>query len=238
MLPRLRILIAAAGLTVVTVLAGVVLGSGPDPSGPEAGTGGTAPSPSAAPDVTGLEVRRAAFCTAVPEEAVTTALGEVVASSESYDSGEEARLGGGLTDVAHEFGCTWRSRQASAQAWVFAPPVDRDRATELIDGVTAGDRCRRVDGPAFGSPGVALHCDRGARAEVSFRGLFGDAWLTCTLVPSASQLRADGTEAAVDRAGRWCAGVAAAAAEAGEPSETADPAEDPAEDAAEESGAG
>lgn len=212
MLPTVRILLAAVGLTTVTVLAGVVLGSGPDTSGPEAGTSASDPAPSAAPDLTGLEVRRASFCAAVPEETAADALGEVVASSDSYDSGERARLTGELTDVAHEFGCRWRSRQASAQAWVFAPPVDPERAADLIADAAAVDGCRRVDGRAFGSPGVALRCDRDARAEVSYRGLFGDAWLSCTLVPTAAQLREEGPERAVDRAGRWCAVVAEAAA--------------------------
>jgi hypothetical protein len=63
------------------------------------------------------------------------------------------------------------------------------------------------DAPDFGTPSAALVCDVGPRLEVSYRGLFGDAWLTCTLTADSDVPRAE----LVDRAGRWCVAVVGAA---------------------------
>ncbi|MDQ4055708.1 MAG: hypothetical protein M3237_23860, partial [Actinomycetota bacterium] len=62
-----------------------------------------------------------------------------------------------------------------------------------------------ADAPAFGQPSAAVVCATEPRREVSYGGMFGDAWLTCTLssgVPRAELL---------DRAGRWCVAVVEAA---------------------------
>lgn len=206
----LRILLAAAVLTTLTVLGGVLLG-GPAREAPRTDT--PSAGPTAIDDggaLTGLEVRRAAFCPAVPETAAATALGGAVATTDSYDSGQRTQLTQQVRDVVHEFGCTWRSGKASARAWVFAPPVSRDRARSLVQAAVQRDGCTRADAPEYGSPGVALQCERGGRTEVSHRGLFGDAWLTCTLLPSVAD-DADPADLTV-RAGRWCAAVATAAA--------------------------
>ncbi|MEG3093508.1 hypothetical protein U1703_18875, partial [Sphingomonas sp. PB1R3] len=58
----------------------------------------------------------------------------------------------------------------------------------------------------YGVPSLALACVDGGTRVLSYRGLFGDAWLTC-------QLTAPETVAAAaheDRTGRWCVSVASA----------------------------
>ena len=57
-------------------------------------------------------------------------------------------------------------------------------------------------------PSVALICPAGDRRWASFRGLFGDAWLACSLSAPATL----GDQELLDRAGRWCVAVAEAAA--------------------------
>ena len=167
-----------------------------------------------------LVVRRESICAdagrdavdagAVDPGAVEEALeGEPEASS-SYDNGEPARLTEGVTDVAHEFGCVWRRADGtSARAWVFAPPVTVDRARLLVRGALTAPGCSPVpDAPAFGRPSVAVLCRGDGALEVSYRGLFGDAWLSCALeVPARGLDRA----ALLDGAGRWCVAVATAA---------------------------
>lgn len=212
----LRILLAAAVLTTLAVLGGLLVG-GPSPDARRTDTPATGPTPTDdAAALAGLVVRRAGFCPAVSDATAADALGDEVASTDSYDSGQRARLTGDVRDVAHEFGCTWRSRKATARAWVFAPPVSRDRGRALVRTAEQADGCTRVPSPAYGAPGVALRCERGTRTEASYRGLFGDAWLTCTLLTTADNDAAELTA----RAGSWCAAVALAAAdEARDPSD-------------------
>lgn len=214
-------MLAAAVLTTLTVLGGVLVG-GPSQVDPGADAPAADPSPTdPAAVLDGLEdlvVRRASFCAAVSDATAADALGDEVASTGSYDSGQRVRLTGDVRDVAHEFGCTWRSGGATARAWVFAPPVSPERARALVRAAEQADGCTRVPAPAYGSPGVALQCERGGRPEASYRGLFGDAWLTCTLLPAAAGADgADGAAGAADpdatvRAASWCAAVATAAA--------------------------
>ena len=63
-------------------------------------------------------------------------------------------------------------------------------------------------GPDFGSPAVTTRCrtPKGG-IEVGDFGLFGDAWLSCTLGSRAEEDRADLAE----RTSRWCAAVVTAA---------------------------
>ncbi|TWH03150.1 hypothetical protein L615_001200000190 [Nocardioides sp. J9] len=156
-------------------------------------------------DTTTTVVQRAPFCELVDPEAVTEAIddeGELT----DYANGEEAEaLPGG--DVSHEYGCVWSTSVAEARAWVFAPPVTPQRARELVR--TAAPRgCTVRDGaPAFGTPSVSTTCTRGQQRTVSWRGLFGDAWLTCTLTQGVGAPEA----AQVERTGRWCVAVARAA---------------------------
>ena len=115
-----------------------------------------------------------------------------------------------MQDVAHEFGCTWRRTDGStARAWVFTPPVTAGRARALARTTASTPGCSEVaDAPAFGRPSAAVVCRADGTLEASYRGLFGDAWLSCALAAPVSPAdRAD----LVDRAGRWCVAVATAA---------------------------
>lgn len=157
-------------------------------------------------DTTTAVVQRAPFCDLVPEEAVKAALGSD-AKVTAYGNGEES---GALPsgDVAHEYGCIYAGDGAEARAWVFAPPVAATRATALVEAATAGKGCTApADAPAYGTPSTALVCITGDRRTISYRGLFGDAWLACTLTVGVATDQAD----QVSRAGRWCVAVAEAA---------------------------
>jgi hypothetical protein len=199
-------------------------------------TGDDNPAPTSTPSETStpladfatdaLVVRRESVCAdagpdavdpgAVDPDAVEEALGGEPEASSSYDNGEPARLTEGVTDVAHEFGCVWRRADgSSARAWVFAPPVTVDRARTLVRGARTAPGCSSApDAPAFGRPSVAVVCRGDGTLEVSHRGLFGDAWLSCALaVPARGADRADRADRAalLDRAGHWCVAVATAA---------------------------
>lgn len=211
--PPLRPLALAVGLTGVVVAGGLLL-TGPD----------TADEPAAAPSVSTTPladfvsaervVRREPFCAALATDAGTQLLADLLgappAAGTTYDNGQRAELAAGVTDVAHEHGCRWRTEDGStAAAWVFAPPVTAERAGELARTAADRPRCTPVaDAPPFGSPSAAVTCARGARTEASWHGLFGDAWLSCSLaLPSATP-----DAELLDRAGRWCVAVAQVAA--------------------------
>ncbi len=150
-------------------------------------------------------VRRAPFCELVAPEAVADALGGT-GELTAWGNGEEvAAVPEG--DVAHEYGCAFTGTGAEARAWVFAPPVTRTRAQALV-GATTAKGCKATPGAAaFGTPSSATTCTSKDQRTVAWRGLFGDAWLTCTLTQGIAA-----TEAGlVERAGRWCVAVAQAA---------------------------
>lgn len=159
-------------------------------------------------DTTGLLVPRAEFCGRVDEARVSAALGAEAQSATAYGNGERIRLGQDQ-DIAHEFGCAWTTAGAEARAWVFAPPVTDRQAEALVDSARAGPGCTPIaSAAAFGSPDLALACAGQARQQASYRGLFGDAWLACTLSAASTESR----EELLDRADRWCAEVVRAAA--------------------------
>lgn len=206
----LRALLLAVLLTAAPVTVGVIVASPQEaePVPPYTGT------PLDEYDTSTVALARSGFCDRLSEDAVHAALAvddsgaeadaatEVV--SDSYNNGEQSAVTG-RQDVMHEYGCTFRAGKAAAAAWIFAPPVTEQQARRLIR-TSSARGCRVVrDAPDFGSPSVALSC--GDRPTVSFRGLFGDAWLTCE-VRSASTGDPDDQ---VDRAGRWCVAVARAA---------------------------
>ena len=155
-------------------------------------------------DSTASVVQRAPFCELVADEAVADALGgdgELTA----WNNGEQAAaVPGG--DVAHEYGCAWTGSGVEARAWVFAPPVTRARAEELAKAAPAKGCTTTAGAAAFGAPSLATTCTSGEKRTVSWRGLFGDAWLTCTLSQGVAAPEAD----LVARAGRWCVAVAQA----------------------------
>lgn len=205
----LRSMVVAGLATVLAVIIGVIVLS--------RGDGGDvlpAPSPEAAStsledlDTTNLAIGRAAFCDGVPDDAVGEVLGADVEDATSYDNGERAQVTGEVRDVAHEFGCVWSAGRFTARGWVFAPPVTRGQARELIERATGQQGCRPApDAPAFGRPTVALVCDSAEDKRASYQGLFGDAWLTCSVAGPPATADAD----IADRAEPWCADVATAA---------------------------
>lgn len=219
---RLALVLA---LTTVVVAAGVLLLTrGDDPAdGPSAAPSGD-PTPSLAElDTTAVTVARAGFCSRLDQEAVAEALGAAPTDARAWEDGERARLGGGPSgartrDIAHEFGCAWSAGQGagdkrSARAWVFAPPVTPGQARDYRDAARSRQGCRpQPDAPAYGKPSVALVCGsgsgqggQGGRLEASYRGLFGDAWLVCSVSGPGPRREL------VERTSRWCAATLQAA---------------------------
>ncbi|WP_028642980.1 hypothetical protein [Nocardioides sp. URHA0020] len=151
-------------------------------------------------------IARGEFCARVAPRAVTEALGAEAATTASWANGDRARLAAGVRDVAHEYGCSWTAADGTvARAWVFAPPVSADRADALVRDTGRGRRCERLtDAPAYGAPSVAVSCTTKRGGRTTVQGLFGDAWLSCSL-------QVPGSPPDIDRTGRWCVAVAEAA---------------------------
>lgn len=198
-----RSLFVAAVATAAAVAGGVVL-AGPEEQ-PVAAPPPEAPAVTLAEiDTTTIAANRADFCAGIADEEVVAALGAEATQETSYANGERAELAPGTSDVAHEFGCTWTAADGGiARGWVFAPPVTADRARTLTQAALTARRCQRLAAATFGTPSAVTSCTARGTREVSYRGLLGDAWLTCTLSGPASTPAAD-LEA---RASRWCAAV-------------------------------
>lgn len=202
-------LLAAAVATAALVGGGVVVAGDDEEPSRRPGSPTTAEAtPLADLDTTRLVVARASFCNRVAESAVSAALGAEPETATAYGNGERTRLGRDR-DIAHEFGCSWTTARAEARAWVFAPPVTSRQAAALVDSARSGPGCTPIPAAAeFGSPSLALACVGEARRQASYRGLFGDAWLACTLSQALATRRQD----LLDRADLWCAEVVRAAA--------------------------
>ncbi|MET0525567.1 MAG: hypothetical protein ABWZ91_12250 [Nocardioides sp.] len=196
-----------AALAAVTFLLGACTGEGEpaaeaDPSAP------STPLASYAADTVVLD--RGPFCEDIPAAAVEEALGGAATDTTAYGNGERARLTDDVRDVSHEFGCTFRSEDGTtARAWLFAPPVTPARARDLVRQARTAAGCQpQPNDPGFGQRSVAVVCDADGETTASYHGLFGDAWLSCSLaVPTGSV----DEPALLDRTGRWCVQVAEAA---------------------------
>lgn len=199
----LRALAIALALTAIAVGVGVVLNAR-GPAEPE--PVGHTSTPLASYDTKAVAIARSGFCDGVPDEAVTEALGAAADDESAWANGDEVP---GTPEVAHEFGCSFTGTAgAEAAAWVFTPPITVDRASDLAEEAATQQGCRvEPDAPAYGDPSVALVCAGPKRTFASYRGLFGDAWLSCSLALPNDVSR----EALLDRAGRWCVAVAQAA---------------------------
>ena len=203
------------GVTLVLVLAvSVAACSGSDSSSPPAASSPTAATDAATPlqdlDTTALVVRRGPFCDAVDPAAVERALGEEPADVSAYRSGQRIKVSDNVADVVHEFGCRWTAGDDTAEAWVFAPPVTRGRAASLARDIDKPAVCADGTGPAFGEPWARCLTTKGQAATLTYGGLFGDAWLGCTLTLTS------GSIGDVDERGeQWCAAVATGAASPG-----------------------
>lgn len=179
---RARLLVVPAAVLVLGAAGCSGGGSHAPAAGPTSPPTPT-PTPLAQVRTTELTVGRAGFCPRVAPDAVDGALGSEPTRSERWRNGQRAALAPGLTDVAHEFGCRWTSGTgASAAAWVFAPPITATEGGRLRADALATAGCHAVpDVPRFGRPTVAVRCTDHGATTVALHGLFGDAWLSCSL---------------------------------------------------------
>lgn len=200
--PRLQQIVLAGVATAMLVTAGCTGANEDEPD--------DTPPPRLADVRPDLPVQRAAFCEAVGEDAARRAVGEVVETAH-YDNGDRAALvDGERRDVAHEFGCSFTGTTGDvARAWVFVPQVTRKRARALVRAARGGEGCRTLDAGGFGAPSAATVCEGDKGVEVTWRGLFGGAWFSCSLRSSTD----DAQQAElVERGGAWCAAAVQAAA--------------------------
>ncbi|MFC5729560.1 MULTISPECIES: hypothetical protein [Nocardioides] len=201
----LRALLLSAVLTLVPIGVGVMVAddSPPEPP-PVAAYEGT---PLADFDTSTALVQRSPFCDRVPPEAVREALGgdgELAA----YGNGESTAALPGGTDVAHEYGCVFSGAGgAEARGWLFVPPVTLAEARGLVRTVVTRGCTAQAGAAAYGDPSVAVVCTSKNSSTASFRGLFGDAWLACSLTVRESVP----AEQLLETTGRWCVAVIQAA---------------------------
>ena len=128
-MPVVRRLLLAGVVTAVAVGGGVLLqGAGGSPPDEQEATS----TPLASFDTTDLAILRTAFCDRVADAAVEEALGAAPDDANAYGNGDQARLAPGIRDRAHEYGCSWTADGTTAAAWVYAPPVPRVVANELL----------------------------------------------------------------------------------------------------------
>lgn len=200
--------VVPAALVVTLALLGLGACTG---SGSEEGSSKTPvvkPVPLEEIDTGSLVVERSSFCSSVAPDAVADAVGSTDYEGDEYGNGEAARVTDEVKDVAHEYGCTWRAGDGTvARAWVFTPPVTPDRAKRLRGGALR-EGCSATRGAAdFGSISVATTCDSKDSVVQGYFGLFGDAWLSCTLAVPGKRA----PEGLTGRADAWCAAVLQAA---------------------------
>jgi hypothetical protein len=197
---RLLVIVVTAALAVQMVSA--CTGADPAPPSPEPDLG----TPLAKLATETITVARGPWCEEIPAEAVERAVGTTSFEATTWASGDRVRVADGARDVVHEDGCAFTAEDGStARTWVFAPPVTPSRARSLVSASSEAEGCRPVPGAAaFGTPSVALLCTADGQTEASYRGLFGDAWLTCALRVRLGEPEAELAE----RADRWCAAVA------------------------------
>ncbi len=163
-----------------------------------------APTPMARLNTTAMQVPRIEFCELVPDKAVADALGGEPDDTTSYGNGDEQQLPGVGTDVVHEIGCSWTTKEgAAARAWIFARPVETAFARTVVASSRTASGCHLVRGPEFGRPSLTQVCRRPAgNVRVRHAGLFGQTWLTC-------EVSADDKATAVrSRADDWCVQIA------------------------------
>ena len=213
-----RFALVGAVIALALALSGVLvltLGGaedGPPAAGPGESAEPAAPPPLSTPladyDTTTLVVQREAFCDLIAPEEVAAVVGGEPTDSRTYSNGESAVITSDVTDIAHEFGCRWKQGRKVARAWVFAPPVTPGDAKALVKAARQVEDCdvpRRA--PDFGAPSLARTCPAGKGVEASYRGLFGDAWLACSLTAPGAP------DAVLEKAGAWCVAAARAASQ-------------------------
>lgn len=169
------------------------------------------PDPQAEPttlasyDAEGLSVVRGPFCDRVSPTGIEHALGDAPETHDAWDNGDLVRLPDGSRDRIHEHGCSWTAEDGTrARAWVFVPPVTVRQARSLVEDAS-GPACSTTPQTDFGRVSLATSCAEDGVTEQTYRGLFSDAWLTCSLsVPDESSDLDQRTSA-------WCVSVLEAA---------------------------
>lgn len=174
------------------------------------------PTPLASFDGTVAHVERVSFCTRIPDAAVADVVGTEVTTAH-YGNGEKLP---GADDLGHEYGCHFTGTDGTvARSWVFVPPVTPERAGRLAAAARAMPGCAPTPAEKFGAPAVGSVCRAADATTVTYRGLFGDAWLSCSVSqpgaapgkkPTAAEAEAE--KALVAKAGTWCVQVATTAA--------------------------
>jgi hypothetical protein len=206
---RTVLLVLALGVTAAVVYTGTRLGK-QDP-GAEPAPGPASPSESATPpaqvDLSALPIDRGPFCDRVDPGDVEDALGGPVASTYHYGNGDRRRIAPGVTDVSHEYNCTFAAADGTqARVWVFAQPVTRAVGASIARQARREKGCDPVpSAPTFGTPTAATVCRerKPVRTAVTLRGLFGDAWMSCELSTPGSS-----TDETVQRTEQLCVRVA------------------------------
>lgn len=157
-------------------------------------------------DAADATVVRGPFCDRLSPTGVEHALGAVPSESAQWENGDRVRLPDGTRDRVHEFGCSWTGEDGSlATAYLFVPPVTTRQARALVRGPLPPG-CSPMAPNGFGRPNLATRCvDAQATTELTYRGLFGDAWVVCSL-------QTPGDPASLPtRASAWCVEVLEAA---------------------------
>jgi len=208
-LRRVGILVLALAVTAAVVYVGT-RGRDQEPSaGPPRNPSSPSVSPSPTPqiDLSDLPIDRQPFCERVDPGDVQDAIGGPVTSTYNYGNGDRRRIAPGLTDVSHEYNCTFAAADGTeARVWVFAEPVTRAVGASIARQSLAEKGCRKLaSAPTFGTPTAATVCQeiKPTRTAVTLRGLFGDAWLSCELATPGSTV----TET-VQRNEQFCVRVA------------------------------
>lgn len=205
--------VIAATVTITTLLLWPTTPRDRRDSATSAASGAPSPGrPHAPVDLSALPIGHTLVCEALADSALTAALGGEVAERDGYSSGERGEIVPGVTDVAHEDSCSYASDGFRARVWVFAAPVRRAQARELVGEARRDRHCTYPDQPTdFGTPGLTSVCtgtgtDRSPAVTVTLAGLFVDAWLSCELAAVTDPGPAP--DAVLARADRWCLHVA------------------------------
>ena len=163
-------------------------------------TASTEPSDQASPTPTGA---RADFCAQIPAAKVRSAIDGESVYDESWQPGQPADLVGGAHENGAEYGFTWTAKDGTTvTAWMFARPVTAAEAAQLVR--KDGPGCARRQAPQYGDPSSTVQCINDDDTVTRSQGLFGDAWIGCSL-------QTPGILKDLDRANAWCATVRGAA---------------------------
>lgn len=180
-------------------------GCGSDENAPT-GSRTAAPTPIARLNTDALNLARVRFCDLVPSSAVRLALGGGGAGAQkSWRNGDPAEVEDGVSDVVHEYGCSWSRTGYTASAWLFARSITPAEARAVIAKTSRRKGCTSSAGPHFGTPSQRQVCTLpdGSR-RVRLAGLFDDDWLTCQVSGPAGQ----STDVVSTRADAWCVQIA------------------------------